>query len=87
MRGIKPGVTVERLKALQKQYSEFERKAKEYAVGEDLFGLTQTPRPDVQAMDRELRLLARLYNPYTEVLLNIGRWEEVLWTKMDCELL
>ena len=63
MRGIKPGVAMERLKAFQKQYSEFERKAKEYVVGEDLFGLTQTSRPELQAFERELRLLARLYNP------------------------
>ena len=30
-------------RAFQKQYSEFERKAKEYALGEDVFGLTRAP--------------------------------------------
>ena len=30
-------------RAFQKQYSEFERKAKEYALGEDMFGLTRAP--------------------------------------------
>ena len=56
-------------------------------MGEDLIGLIQTPQPELQAVDRGLRLLAHPYNLYTEVLLCIGRWEGVLWTKMDCELL
>ena len=42
-------------------------------MGEDLFGLTQTPQPELQAIDRGLRRLARLYNLYTEVLLCFGR--------------
>ena len=55
----------------------------EYSMGEDLFGLAKTAHPELVHMDRELRLLGRLYDLYTEVLMRIGQYEEVMWTDLE----
>eukprot|EP01062_Namystynia_karyoxenos_P079539 TRINITY_DN8407_c0_g1_i1.p1 TRINITY_DN8407_c0_g1~~TRINITY_DN8407_c0_g1_i1.p1 ORF type:complete len:4892 (+),score=1969.11 TRINITY_DN8407_c0_g1_i1:217-14892(+) len=82
---IEPRLAVERLKAFQKQHSEKQRKLVEYRMGEELFGLPTTQYPEMERIDRELKLLARLYDLYTEVLTHIQRYEEVPWGDIDLD--
>eukprot|EP00756_Hemistasia_phaeocysticola_P023814 Hpha_TRINITY_DN15915_c5_g14::TRINITY_DN15915_c5_g14_i1::g.73298::m.73298/K10408/DNAH; dynein heavy chain, axonemal len=82
---IEPRTAVERLKAFQKQHTEKQRKLLEYRMGEELFGLPMTSYPEMEQMDRELKLLSRLYDLYTEVLTKLQQYEEVLWAEIDVE--
>jgi hypothetical protein len=80
---IKPKVAVERLKAFQRGYEERERKYLGYRQGEELFGLPLTEFPQLVQIEREIGLLARLYDLYTEVLTTIDGYADHLWSEAD----
>lgn len=85
VQGVKPRVAVDRLKSFQSQYEERERKMLSYQMGEQLFGLPQTDYPDLVRIGKELKLLAKLYDLYQDVLFTISGYDDVLWTEMDIE--
>eukprot|EP00163_Fabomonas_tropica_P031142 TRINITY_DN730_c0_g2_i1.p1 TRINITY_DN730_c0_g2~~TRINITY_DN730_c0_g2_i1.p1 ORF type:complete len:4569 (+),score=1602.08 TRINITY_DN730_c0_g2_i1:399-14105(+) len=87
VRGIKPRVAVERLKAFQRGFDERERKYLAFKQGEELFGLPLTEYPELVQMKKELGLLQRLYDLYTEVLSTIGGYEEMLWAEVNFEVI
>ena len=84
---IEPRLAVERLKVFEKQFVECKRKLQEYAMGERLFGLPPTRYKEVELIEKELKLLARLYDLYTEVLAKKTLFEEMPWIEADVEKL
>eukprot|EP01063_Lacrimia_lanifica_P013617 TRINITY_DN20252_c0_g1_i1.p1 TRINITY_DN20252_c0_g1~~TRINITY_DN20252_c0_g1_i1.p1 ORF type:complete len:4669 (+),score=1741.83 TRINITY_DN20252_c0_g1_i1:139-14145(+) len=80
---IEPRLAVERLKVFEKQFVECKRKLSEYAMGEQLFGLPITRYPEVEQIERELSLLSKLYDLYTEVLAKKAVLEELPWIEVD----
>jgi hypothetical protein len=47
------------------------RKWENYSSGEELFGLPVTPYPELEASEKEIQMLDRLYNLYVNVITTI----------------
>ena len=82
---IEPRLAVERLKLFDKQFVECKRKLTEYSMGEQLFGLPQTRYREVEQIEKELRLLTKLYDLFTEVLAKKAGFEEMPWIELDLD--
>ncbi|GIQ80742.1 dynein heavy chain [Kipferlia bialata] len=85
--GIAPQEAVIRLKKYQAGFSERERKWQTYSGGEELFGLTVTPYPEMVQMKKELKLLNALYGLYTDVLTTVDGYGDVLWVDLDFDVI
>ncbi|KNC49484.1 dynein heavy chain 5 [Thecamonas trahens ATCC 50062] len=85
VRGISPRVAVERLKAFQRLFEERERKMTTYQGGEVLFGLPVHEYPKLVKIRKELRLLESLYGLYSDVLVTVGGYEDIIWSELDLE--
>ena len=65
--GLNPTVAVERLNRFKAEYAVRERKYDLYKIGEELFGLPETPYPEMSKTKKELGLLETLYGLYVDV--------------------
>lgn len=85
--GIKPRVAVERLNNFKRLFAERQRKREIYTMGEGLFNLPQTEYPELDFVAEELDMLDKLYSLYTDVLVTINGFEEVLWGDIDVNMM
>eukprot|EP00762_Andalucia_godoyi_P004467 ANDGO_08124.mRNA.1 Dynein gamma chain len=85
VKGVKPRIAVDRVKTFQAQFDERERKMQAYQMGEQLFGLPVSEYPDLSRIGKELKLLAKLYDLYTDVLMTVNGYEEILWVDMNAD--
>lgn len=83
--GLHPREASERVSIFQAQFDELWSKYQTYFAGEQLFGLTVTEYPDLQAVRKELSLLQKLYGLYNSVIDTIDGYYDILWTDVDIE--
>jgi dynein heavy chain len=77
--GIAPAEAQERLRRYEDEFDIRARKRELYQNGEDLFALPRTEYPELDATDRELKLLAKLYSLYKDVMSRMAEWRTILW--------
>jgi dynein heavy chain len=82
-KGIKPGEAQARLKAFQSAFDERQRKWQTYSMGERLFGLPETQYPDLTRIEKELGLLAKLYDLYSDVTITVSGFEDIIWSEIN----
>ena len=77
--GIKPLDAVDRLETYKGYFDARKRKWKNYASGEELFGLPVTEYPELEKTEEELEFLSQLYDLYTLVMRTIDGYSDILW--------
>ena len=55
-------------------------------AGETLFGLPHQSYPELEKTNKEIELLSRLYNLYSQVLETINGWQDIMWTDLPNEI-
>ncbi|XP_071957073.1 dynein axonemal heavy chain 5-like [Antedon mediterranea] len=83
--GIPPTEASERLQLFQARFDELWRKYETYSGGEELFGLPITEYQDLQRINKELRLLQKLYTLYNLVIDNVNGYYDIPWVEVDIE--
>uniref|UniRef100_A0A7S0GLB7 Dynein heavy chain n=1 Tax=Micromonas pusilla TaxID=38833 RepID=A0A7S0GLB7_MICPS len=78
--GLDPVEAVDRLKKFTQMFEVRARKWRNYCSGEELFGLTVTNYPEMEKTEKEIGMLTRLYDLYTNVLSTIDNYADILWT-------
>lgn len=81
--GIAPRVAVERLKTFKRLFEERERKMTTYQGGEKLFGLPVHEYPELVKIRKELKLLESLYSLYTDVIVTVNGYNDIIWSDLD----
>ena len=66
--GLDPMEAVDRLKKFTQMFEVRARKWRNYCSGEELFGLSVTQYPEMEKTEKEISMLTRLYDLYTDVL-------------------
>lgn len=83
--GLPPHEASERLAIYQAQFDELWSKYQTYSGGEQLFGLSVTEYPQLQAVKKELGLLQKLYGLYNTVIDTVDSYYDIIWTDVDIE--
>ena len=83
--GIPPREASERLQEFQMNFDSIWRRFQTCEDGEELFGLSKTPYPEIERIRRELNLLQKLYGLYNAVMDSIDGYYDILWTEVDVE--
>ena len=78
--GLSPVEAVDRLKKFTQMFEVRARKWRNYCSGEELFGLPVTSYPEMERTEKEIGMLTRLYDLYTNVLSTIDNYADILWT-------
>lgn len=81
--GITPQEASDRLSVYQLRFDELWRKFITYSGGEDLFGLPQTPYPELDRIKKELALLQKLYSLYNDVIKTVNGYFDIPWKEVD----
>ena len=55
------------------------RKWENYSSGEELFGLSVTPYPELEQTEKEIVMLDRLYSLYVTVITTIRSYGDYFW--------
>ena len=69
----------------QNRFDALKRSYETYHRGEQLFGLPQTEFPRLLAIEKELKLLSKLYLLYESVMDCIDKYKEKLWADLNVE--
>ena len=77
--GLDPIEAVDRLKKFTQMFEVRARKWRNYCSGEELFGLSVTQYPEMEKTEKEISMLTRLYDLYTDVLTTISGYADILW--------
>lgn len=77
--GLDPMEAVDRLKKFQQMFKVRKRKWESYSSGEELFGLPVTPYPELEATEKEVQMLDRLYSLYVTVITTIKGYGDFFW--------
>lgn len=77
--GLEPMEAVDRLKKFQQLFEVRKRKWESYIIGEELFGLAVTQYPELEATEKEILMLDRLYSLYVNVITTVKGYGEYLW--------
>lgn len=80
--GIPPKEALDRLKRFSEEYGVRKRKFDINFAGETLFGLPHQSYPELVKTNKEIELLSRLYNLYSQVLETINGWQDIMWTEL-----
>ena len=83
--GIPPREASERLQEFQMNFDTVWRRFQTCSDGEELFGLSKTPYPELERIKRELNLLQKLYSLYNTVMDSIDGYYDILWADVDIE--
>lgn len=84
--GIPPKEALDRLKRFSEEYGVRKRKFDINEAGETLFGLPHQTYPELVKTNKEIELLSRLYNLYSQVLETINGWQDIMWTELPNEI-
>ncbi|GAB1603178.1 hypothetical protein Ahia01_000598300, partial [Argonauta hians] len=90
--GIDPRDAADRLIIFQNHFDNLYRKYITYTRGEELFGLPVTQCPQLIQINKELKLLQKLYSLYTTVIDTVDGYQDIPWgdvniDKINTELL
>jgi len=80
VKGIPPNEAQDRLRRFEDEFDIRNRKRELYCNGETLFALPLTEYPELDATEKELQLLAKLYGLYRDVMTRMEEWRVILWT-------
>lgn len=80
--GLPPQEASERLSIFQSQFDELWSKYLTYSGGEQLFGMSITEYPTLQAIKKELGLSQKLYGLYNTVIETIDSYYDIPWTEV-----
>ena len=83
--GVPPREASDRLINYQNRFDSLYRKFITYSGGEELFGLSVTPYPELQQIKIELNLLQKLYNLYNDVIDTVNGYYDIQWVDVDIE--
>jgi dynein heavy chain, axonemal len=78
--GLPPNEAMERLRRYEDEYELRQRKRELYNGGEELFALPLTAFPELDATEKELQLLGKLYGLYKDVMTRMEEWSGILWS-------
>ncbi|KAG2377570.1 hypothetical protein C9374_009086 [Naegleria lovaniensis] len=84
-KGINPRVAKARLTSFKSAFDEKMRKWKTYSMGERLFKMKETEYPDLVKISKELDWLSGLYDLYTEVIVTVNSFEDIMWNEIDID--
>jgi dynein heavy chain len=84
--GITPAEASERMRKYKFLYMERERKWRQYADGEALFGMPKTQYMEMDVTRKELELLDKLYTLYINVMQTIGEYRVRPWVEATLEM-
>jgi dynein heavy chain len=82
VKGISPQEAMERLRRYQEEFELRSRKYELYSGGEELFALRKTEYPELEATQKELELLQKLYSLYRDVMSKMDDWKTILWSEV-----
>jgi len=82
VKGIPPNEAQDRLRRFEDEFDIRNRKRELFCNGEALFALPLTEYPELEATEKELQLLSKLYSLYRDVMGRMDEWRIILWT--DC---
>lgn len=80
VKGISANEAQERLRRYEDELDIRARKRELYLAGEDLFALPRTEYPDLDATEKEVSLLGKLYGLYRDVTGKMEEYRSILWT-------
>eukprot|EP00698_Gefionella_okellyi_P008565 TRINITY_DN2129_c0_g1_i1.p1 TRINITY_DN2129_c0_g1~~TRINITY_DN2129_c0_g1_i1.p1 ORF type:complete len:4495 (+),score=1467.97 TRINITY_DN2129_c0_g1_i1:46-13530(+) len=83
--GLPPKVASDRLGQFKEMYEDRNRKYEMYNLGERLFGLPITDYPELAQLQRDFKLLERLYGLYNDVINTIAGYADITWDRIDIE--
>lgn len=83
--GIPPREASDRMTIFQSDFDDLWGKFVSYSGGEELFGLSVTPYPELQRIKRELNLLQKLYQLYNQVLESVNGYYDISWADLNTE--
>jgi dynein heavy chain len=82
VKGISANEAQDRLRRFEDEFDIRNRKRALYCNGETLFALPQTDYPELDATDKELTLLSKLYSLFRDVTQRMAEWRSILWTEV-----
>lgn len=83
--GIDPRDAADRLIIFQNHFDNLYRKYITYTRGEELFGLPVTQCPELIQINKELKLLQKLYGLYTNVIDTVTGYQDIPWNDVNIE--
>ncbi|XP_052831159.1 dynein axonemal heavy chain 5-like [Octopus bimaculoides] len=83
--GIDPRDAADRLIIFQNHFDNLYRKYITYTRGEELFGLPVTQCPELMQINKELKLLQKLYGLYTNVIDTVTGYQDIPWSDVNIE--
>ncbi|XP_036366495.1 dynein heavy chain 5, axonemal-like [Octopus sinensis] len=83
--GIDPRDAADRLVIFQNHFDNLYRKYITYTRGEELFGLPVTQCPELLQINKELKLLQKLYGLYSNVIDTVTGYQDIPWGDVNIE--